>query len=765
MFKKEEEEKKGLGNNSNFDNKQKENNNNIFNNDRNKNKNKNEDNKLNIHLDNNNKKNYNNVYEQLDKNDWKGIEPYKKDNNYLTSNYNTIANRDMGFKKDYNYLTSNYNTIANRDMGCKKDNKKFEELIKYKERQYNHLNPSKDRTNVLNNLKTIVQMGVVGGINVVNNQISNIKNISKGVLEGIKDLNNQISNIKNNGLMEILKNGLSNIDKKVLKDAAGKFIKHKLTNGNFIDNCVDKVGNIFKSPSKKKKSNMNLDLKENINITKIMQKKELYKNEKNNEKLNLQLAKKENMENGIMEWNNRKNKIMENRLNEINYLYIIEEFINEIDKNFKKEIEKKIEEIYKKNFEEISFLTIHKRKVSYLKTMKDNIPEIQTLNILMAGFTGSGKTCLTNVLLKKNLSKEGDTIKPETNEFTQFSNPEIPGLTIIDTIGVEETNEKQNIENIKKMIKEKFDSNIKNPQNSLHGILYCIKNGSGETRILKEEINYIKELNHLYDDNDILTIVFTQSINNKTEIRKKELIQELNNNNIEIIELMAKDYICKRNNKILFEVKAYGLNNLMQCLKKKCQKNLVLCNLKQIAKEKIKEKYFDDINIQYKDLIKKIRCQEFKENLNEEFKFILENLICDLKINFKDLENIINSYIDNLIPKIIENIININIESIIEKINEEFIILNARYNNDLQVNMRLVEILKIKFEKFFKPKIQEELNKIFLEKACLMFIKITKIFIGEKISEKIEDKEINELADSNINNLLQKINIEYESDS
>ena len=258
----------------------------------------------------------------------------------------------------------------------------------------------------------------------------------------------------------------------------------------------------------------------------------------------------------------------------------------------------------------------------------------------------------------------------------------------------------------------------------------------------------------LYDDNDILTIVFTQSINNKTEIRKKELIQELNNNNIEIIELMAKDYICKRNNKILFEVKAYGLNNLMECLKKKCQKNLVLCNLKQIAKEKIKEKYFDDINIQYKDLIKKIRCQEFKENL-----------ICDLKINFKDLENIINSYIDNLIPKIIENIININIESIIEKINEEFIILNARYNNDLQVNMRLVEILKIKFEKFFKPKIQEELNKIFLEKASLIFIKISKIFIGEKISEKIEDKEINELADSNINNLLQKINIEYESDS
>ena len=78
--------------------------------------------------------------------------------------------------------------------------------------------------------------------------------------------------------------------------------------------------------------------------------------------------------------------------------------------------------------------------------------------------------------------------------------------------------------------------------------------------------------------------------------------------------------------------------------------------------------------------------------------------------------------------------------------------------------MRVVEILKIKFDKFFRPKIQEELYKIFLEKASLIFIKISKIVIGEKISEKIQDKEINELANSNINNLLQKINIEYESD-
>ena len=258
------------------------------------------------------------------------------------------------------------------------------------------------------------------------------------------------------GVLGTLKNGLSkiSIDKKELKDE-GKFFKDKLTDDNFIDNCIDKVGKILETPNKKKKGKMNLDLLENIDKSKIIQKKMLNKNEENNKKLNLQLSKKENFENGIKEWNNRKNTIMENRLNEINYLYIIEEFINEIDKNFKKEIETKIEEIYKKNFEEISFLTIHKRQVSYLKTMKDNIPEIQTLNIMMAGFSGSGKSCLTNVLLKKNLSKEGDTIKPETNEFTQFSNQEIPGLTIIDTIGVEVTNEKQNIENIKKMIKKK----------------------------------------------------------------------------------------------------------------------------------------------------------------------------------------------------------------------------------------------------------------------------------------------------------------------
>ena len=69
----------------------------------------------------------------------------------------------------------------------------------------------------------------------------------------------------------------------------------------------------------------------------------------------------------------------------------------------------------------------------------------------------------------------------------------------------------------------------------MHGIIYYISNGSSETRILEEKINYIKELNKLYDEDDILTILFTKSLNEITEERKCLLQEELNNENIEII--------------------------------------------------------------------------------------------------------------------------------------------------------------------------------------------------------------------------------------
>ena len=118
----------------------------------------------------------------------------------------------------------------------------------------------------------------------------------------------------------------------------------------------------------------------------------------------------------------------------------------------------------------------------------------------------------------------------------------MPGIVIYDTIGVEATSNDRNIEKIKKGIKETFDQNLNNPERSLHGILYCIKNEPGDNRIEKGEIQFIKDLNKLYGDGDIVIIVFTQSAIQDSKERKRQLKEKLNNENIEIIQIQVKNY-------------------------------------------------------------------------------------------------------------------------------------------------------------------------------------------------------------------------------
>ena len=548
-----------------------------------------------------------------------------------------------------------------------------------------------------------------------------------------------------------------NLNKSKIKRNLWKF--GKMLKEKDIEELVNWGGNkilevIFGSDQKQNK-NEDLDALNDNNINKFLNMRKTYKEKQKNKLIDEESRKELLKKEGTIKWNIIKFKIIENEINDINYMYLIDEGINEVYMKFEQSLGEKIE----KMFELKSFLLIKKKNTYYFNIIKDSIPQIKTLNLMMAGFTGSGKSCLINTLLKDELCKEGQGIYPETFEFKSYSNLEkVPGLTIYDTIGVECSNVEHNMERIKKMIKEKFDTNIQDKEKSLHGILYCISNGSSDLRIQKEEINYINELNKLYGNSGILTVIFTQTMDQvKTEQRKMELSEKLNDENVKIIDILAKDIILQVNN-MKYEIKAYGLDVLMKCLKEKCRDSLVKSNLKQIAKIKIKEKYLDDIKLKYKKLVRRIRKHLFEKSINDDFKYILENLIGDLKLDFQDLENEINEYIKELTTTILEKLKKIYIDQIIEKIKEEFIILNAKYNNVLETNLQLLEILKIKFDKFFEPKIKSHLKIVILEKALLIFLAKIKNIISEKICENIEDKEIKELVDSNVKSILQKIN-------
>ena len=549
-----------------------------------------------------------------------------------------------------------------------------------------------------------------------------------------------------------------------------KKLKEKL--GEIAFNCVDTLRDIDlesifvpKPIQRKKKCNNMLNEKMlkilDIRNKNIILKKKLEEMDERKQKIIDEENRKKNLIiEGNKEWRIYKDAFRLNKLKEINYIDLIDETIINNYLEFKENIIKETEKIFNNNFKELSSVLIREKHFSIFQSIKNNIKEIQTLNFMMAGYTGAGKSSLTNAILKINDAKEGHGINPETDKIKQYSNKnEVPGITIYDTIGVETTSVDRNLLKIQKEIKEKFEEYLKDPQNSLHGIIYCIKNGFGDLKITKEEIYYIKKLNKLYGDGDILIITFTQSTNTKkiTEDRKKQLREKLNNDNIEIINLLAKNYDLEIGDETI-EIKAFGLDKLIDALKNKCKKQLVKYNIKQIAKKKIKEKYLENIEKKYKEIKKKLRKHKIESSLKYICKYILENLLGDLNLNFENMEKIIQDYTEKFKEKVMIFLKLENEERIMNRMKREFIIFNAKYDNLLKSSIVEYEIciLNDKFKEYFEPQIKQEIENILFEKTLILFMDKSIEIISENVSQNVKDEEIEDLVNSNIDNLFKK---------
>ena len=490
-----------------------------------------------------------------------------------------------------------------------------------------------------------------------------------------------------------------------------------------------------------------LEYKNNI----ILKEREAEKMEKKkDEKEEEKNKEKQLIEEGSKIWNKYKEQIRLQKLKEINYMGLVEDIIMNNFSLFKEKIIKETEKIYSQEFKELASELIREKHNSIFQQIKSNLKEIKSLNFIIAGFTGTGKTTLTNTLLNINEAKESKNIDPETSEIKSYSNPnKFPGLTVYDTIGVEPNNLERNLSKIKEMIKQKFDENLKDPDKALHGILYCIKNSLGDSKILKEEISYIKELNKIYGDGDIVIIVFTQSINDKTENRKNQLREKLNNENIEIIEVL-----CREQKIFDISIKARGIDKLKIAMINKAKNCLIKTNIKQIAKQKIKEKYLKDVSIKYKNLKKKFRQHKIESSFLYRLKYILENILGKLNLDFKNIENIIDNDTRELKEKIIKTLKAENDERIRKKINNEFINFNAKYDNLLRKNIDDYEnyLFNSKFKEYFEPKVEEEIKNIFFEKSAIIFMEKSIEIISNIISEDIKDEEIQDLVDLSFKN-------------
>ena len=194
-----------------------------------------------------------------------------------------------------------------------------------------------------------------------------------------------------------------------------------------------------------------------------------------------------------------------------------------------------------------------------INAIVEKIKNLNTLNIIVAGKTGVGKSTLINAVFKEKLAETGMG-KPVTTHMCRIAKKGVP-LAIYDTRGFELGKEVQ--AEVKKEVIETISKGLatQDINKAIHCIWYCINTASN--RIEPEEIEWLKELSM---ENQItkvpIVVVLTQSFSKK---KAQEMRQTLLNENLDIIQVipvLAEDYEIED----LGTAKAYGLDVLIKVM-------------------------------------------------------------------------------------------------------------------------------------------------------------------------------------------------------
>lgn len=189
----------------------------------------------------------------------------------------------------------------------------------------------------------------------------------------------------------------------------------------------------------------------------------------------------------------------------------------------------------------------------------DKIRNLKTLNIIVAGKTGVGKSTLINAVFKENLAETGMG-KPVTDHMRVIFKKDVP-LKIYDTRGFELGKEVQ-----KKVKQEVIDTIAKgvvsnDVNNCIHCIWYCINTASN--RVEPEEIQWLRELSKEDQVTEVpIIVILTQSISKKNAQALRKTILDENLDVIQVIPVLAEDYEIDDE----YVVKSYGLDELVQVM-------------------------------------------------------------------------------------------------------------------------------------------------------------------------------------------------------
>lgn len=206
-------------------------------------------------------------------------------------------------------------------------------------------------------------------------------------------------------------------------------------------------------------------------------------------------------------------------------------------------------------------MTIDTDKIAQeaIDAIAEKIKNLNTLNIIVAGKTGVGKSTLINAVFRDQLAETGMG-KPVTDHMRKISKKGIP-LSIYDTKGFELGKEVQ--QQVKQEIVETISRELatKDINKAIHCIWYCINTASN--RVEPEEIEWLREL---AKENQItqvpIIVVLTQSFSKKNAQAMRKMILDENLDVVQVVSVLAEDYEIDDE----YVVKSYGLDVLIHIM-------------------------------------------------------------------------------------------------------------------------------------------------------------------------------------------------------
>ena len=194
-----------------------------------------------------------------------------------------------------------------------------------------------------------------------------------------------------------------------------------------------------------------------------------------------------------------------------------------------------------------------------IDAINEKIQNRSTLNIIVAGKTGVGKSTLINAVFKDELAETGMG-RPVTNHMRKITKKDIP-LAIYDTRGFELGKDVQ--EDVKKEVFDTINKGLatKDINKAIHCIWYCINTASN--RIEPEEIEWLRELSRENQVTQVpIIVVLTQSISKKNAEQMRQMILDENLDIIQVIPVLAKDFEIED----VGIVKSFGLERLIEVM-------------------------------------------------------------------------------------------------------------------------------------------------------------------------------------------------------